>query len=331
MKIALLFEQGWQKKSAILYLFLPIAMIYWLIVTVRSLFYKLKWLSRYRAKIPVIIVGNITLGGSGKTPLVIYLAEILKKLGYQPAVISRGYRGTAPAYPCVVSFNSSPGEVGDEPLLIYQRSNIPVIVDPRRVRAVQYIEKNLPEIDIIVSDDGLQHYQLERDLEIAVMNDKLQFGNRWLFPVGPLRESQKRLKTVDFVISNHKMEHPNQFMLAIKAERLIEYQTGKFLDLNYFKNQRVHAVCGIAYPQRFFDTLHSLKIDFIPHTFTDHHFFRYKDLFFQEKLPIIMTEKDAVKCQAFVDLPLYCLQISVQPSFEFENVLSQKLSQLIVK
>ncbi len=252
---------------------------------------------------PVIVVGNISVGGTGKTPFVIWLVEQLRAQGWRPGVISRGYGGRAPQYPHVVDAGGDAVHSGDEPLLIARRCGCPVVVAPdRRAAALRLLE--LGDVDIIVADDGLQHYALARDLEICVVDGARGLGNGALLPAGPLREPATRLRDVDLVVVNG--EGWNEAGLAsvrmqLQAETAQSLRDGGSRSLAEFSGQRVHAVAGIGHPPRFFATLRSFGIDVIEHAFADHHPYQASDLRFGDRLPVLMTEKDAVKCRS-IDL-----------------------------
>lgn len=255
----------------------------------------------YRPPVPVIIVGNITVGGNGKTPVVVWLVEHLKRLGYQPGVISRGYGGQAAYYPLVVNENTQPQEAGDEPVLIFRRSRVPVSVSPNRQQAIEAI---LPlGVDIIISDDGLQHYALARDLEIVVVDGNRRFGNQHYLPFGPLREGLERLKSVDYIICNGGLAQVNETPMSLVASDPIHLRSGEVKPLSAFDG--VVAMAGIGHPQRFFDTLKNLGVTVVEtHAFDDHHAFTLDDLKHLMSLncPILMTEKDAVKCQYLLNM-----------------------------
>lgn len=278
----------WYKKHFISYLLLPFSWCFSLIVFIRRVLYKIGLLKSYSLSAPVVVVGNITVGGTGKTPLVIYLANLLKEKGYRPGVISRGYGGKNNSSVQVVDQYSNANEVGDEPLLIFKRTQCPVYVCQNRVNAAKSLLDNTG-CNVIISDDGLQHYALHRDVEIAVIDEIRQLGNGLLLPAGPLRESKARLKSVDFIISNGK-----DMKLIPDTICSLNNQNNK-LTIDSIKDN-VRAVAAIGYPQRFFDTLRSLGVEFSEHAFPDHYQFKLSDFNFNKNDMIIMTEKDAVKC-----------------------------------
>ena len=276
----------------------PLAYLYRVLAAWRR-----KWLagrSGWKPETPIIVVGNIAVGGTGKSPLVIGLVAYLRSLGLKPGVVSRGYGGRSVAYPVEVCASSAATEVGDEPLMIYRRTQGPVVVDPDRVRAVKSLLQH-HDCDVIVSDDGLQHYALGRDLEIAVVDGERGLGNGLCLPAGPLREPPSRLKEVDLIfINGHGAALPEAgevpvCTMRLKPTRLINLLTGEESNPACMSGKTVHGVAGISNPARFMNTLGELGCSVIPHQFQDHHVFTVKELAFDDDLPVIMTEKDAVK------------------------------------
>lgn len=253
--------------------------------------------------VPVIVVGNITVGGTGKTPLLIALVKHLQTRGWSPGIISRGYGGNAPHYPFLLSASATVAEAGDEPLSIFQLTGCPVSVGADRVASGRLLQQQ--GCNILLSDDGLQHYRLGRALEIAVIDGQRGFGNNFCLPVGPLRESSKRLREVDLVVVNGASEtllpelnevHP----MTILARYWERVKTNEQLPLNYLPPATaVHAVAGIGNPQRFYQSLRTLELDVHPHDFPDHHAYDAQELNFSDQLPVVMTTKDAVKCRRF--------------------------------
>ncbi len=257
-----------------------------------------------RLPVPVIVVGNITAGGTGKTPLVIHLIGLLRARGLRPGVVSRGYGGRAPHYPLRVTATTDPRHSGDEPLLIARRGGVPVAVAPDRVAAAKLL---LDEggIDVLIADDGLQHYGLARDAEICVVDGARGLGNGLLLPAGPLREPSARLDSVDLVIVNGGSWRPAKPVSAPVADMRIgicdavSLSNGLRRPLSRFADATVHAVAGIGNPERFFTALRQTGMGVVPHPFPDHHRFFASDLNFTGGQPVLMTEKDAVKCLPF--------------------------------
>jgi len=242
--------------------------------------------------IPVIVVGNITVGGTGKTPLVIWIAEFLAKNGWTPGVVSRGYGGKVPG-PRAATFAADAAEVGDEPIVISRRGGCPVWVGPDRVQVANVLRRKEPKVDVIISDDGLQHYRLRRDLEIAV-TDARGLGNGFLLPAGPLREPAFRLRTVDAVVAHGGSSRG--YAMHLEGDTLHRMTDARERQpLKALAGQKVHAVAGIGDPNRFFLHLGQAGIKVTPHPFPDHHAFQPADLAFGDDAPVLMTEKDAVK------------------------------------
>lgn len=274
-------------------------------------------------KVPVVVVGNINVGGTGKTPLIMYLVKRAQALGLKPAVVSRGYGGKSQSYPLLVSAETPASECGDEPKLIQSRLNCLVVVSPKRTQAVNYAQEQ--GANIIFSDDGLQHYAMARDAEIIVVDGQRQFGNGWLLPIGPLREPISRLFSADLVLVNGKN-------FLVKAQKIRHLQTGKAAKMESLQGKTVDAVCAIGNPQRFYDTLQGLGAKVIEHSFPDHHAFSAEDLALPEaKKVLIMTEKDAVKCQSFAQNHWWYLTVDAvltkQTAVRIERLLKRLVRQ----
>ena len=270
-------------------------------------------LKSYQAPVPVIIVGNINVGGSGKTPVVIALYHLLKREGYKPGIISRGYGGNYKGFVWVTETNN-PLNVGDEPVLIARHTQAPMVVAKKRELAIEALLKN-SDCNIILSDDGLQHYALKRDIEIAVVSE---LGNQFLLPAGPLREPTSRLKTVDFIVRPQ-----------LVGDTLVNLRDPSItMAVMQLDGRLIHAVAGIGNPCRFFKHLESLGARVIPHAFPDHYAFREKDLHFQDDLMVVMTEKDAVKCQGFANEHCWFLPVEAKLDEKFEVGLLEKLRGL---
>lgn len=323
-------EKYWYEKnqscSLVLWALKFLSVFYCLAIIIRKKVYQWGIFNVYSLDIPVIIVGNLTVGGTGKTPLVITLAALLKTAGYYPGIVSRGYGGHAQHYPLSVTPETNPHESGDEAVLIAQRTQCPVVVAPKRVEAVRYLQKK-SQCDVIISDDGLQHLAMARDIEIVVVDGQRGFGNGYCLPAGPLREPIFRMKNVDFIFVNGKDFH-------IKPECFIEiFNEEKTLKPNHFSGQTVHAVMGIGNPQRFLQTLTDLNILYEAHIFPDHHEFTAKDFIFADSAPIIMTEKDAVKCRKMTinNNNLYYLKVSAIIDDEKNSFKDDFLKRINIK
>lgn len=254
----------------------------------------------YRAPVPVVVVGNITAGGNGKTPVVIWLVEQLQQRGYKPGVVSRGYGAKAPHYPLVVQESTPATHCGDEPKLIAQRTQAPVAVSPVRSEAVEAL---LPlGVDIIITDDGLQHYALQRDIEISVIDGQRRYGNQSLIPLGPLREPLRRLDEVDFIINNGGKARNNEIAMTLMPGMAVNLQTGEHASVEQLHH--LVAFAGIGHPPRFFATLESLGANIVAtQAFADHQAYRQTDLvaLASQGANVIMTEKDAVKCREWAE------------------------------
>ncbi len=321
-------EQHWYRSSLtwLTMLLLPFSWLYHLAIVIRKKCYRLGINKILHADVPVIVVGNVTVGGTGKTPFVIWLAEFLKAQGWNPGIVSRGVGGRSQNYPRWVVESDSPTIVGDEAILIAKRTHCPVVIGVDRPAAVQELLVQ-SQCNIVISDDGLQHTRLGRDLEIVMIDHARRFGNKKLLPAGPLRESLSRLSTVDFVISHPKAEVGEIQMQLFGDELICLMNPEKKKSLDVFKNQKVHAVAAIGNPSRFFTQLKDAGIEVVEHVFPDHYVFDEKDLLFPENLPILMTEKDAVKCQHFTCVNAWYLPISVSMDVGFEKTLLSKLGE----
>jgi tetraacyldisaccharide 4'-kinase len=309
----------WYRRGAIAWLLWPLSLAFRLAVFWRRL---LTW--RRRAGIPVLIVGNIVAGGSGKTPLVIWIAEFLRSKGWSPAIVSRGYGARIDA-PRAATIASQASEVGDEPILLSRRSGCPVWVGPDRIAVIAALRAQHEDVDVVILDDGLQHYRLARDVEIAVV-DARGFGNGFLLPAGPLREPPSRLRSVDAVIS-HGAQVAGYAMQLEGAEfhRMTDARERK--PAAAFAGQKVHAVAGIGDPNRFFLHLARLGLKPLPHPFPDHHAFTPRELDFGDELPVMLTEKDAVKLRHVARPNWWVLPVTAKLDPAFGAWLSGRLDE----
>ena len=290
----------WQKTSIITWLLAPFSLLFWLISQIRIALYRKKILKSYRSPVPVLVIGNISVGGNGKTPLVIWLVEQLQKKGVKVGVISRGYGGENKVYPQLVTPESNPKLMGDEPVLIAQRTHAPVAISPNRQQSIELLLSQ-SELDLIVTDDGLQHYALNRDMEWVVVDGERRFGNGFVLPAGGLRELPSRLKHVQAVICNGKNANASEHAMHLEPDFAINLKTGEKRKLSEF-TQPVYALAGIGYPPRFFNMLKGLGIPLAEtFSFADHQAFTAEMIVpkLGQNLPLLMTEKDAVKCKAF--------------------------------
>jgi tetraacyldisaccharide 4'-kinase len=303
-------EDHWYKEMYISAWFMPLSMLYLDVMRFRRFLYRVGFKKSHSLPVPVIVVGNITVGGTGKTPLVIWLAELLKQQGHNPGVISRGYAGSAEDGLHVVTSDSDATRLGDEPVLIARRTGFPVVVGTDRPAAARKLLSEF-DCDIIISDDGLQHHALQRDIEIVVIDGQRRFGNGYCLPVGPLREPPERVKSVDLVVVNTPKEVlEGEFVMQCQGDSLINLQTGERQPLSVFAGKDCHAIAGIGNPKRFFDQLAQAGLNCQTHAFPDHHAFSATDLQFKDTKPLIMTEKDAVKCASFTQAHYWYLPIA---------------------
>ena len=322
----------WARTGVPTLLLSPLALLFLGAATLRRAAYRRGWRASYRVGVPVIVVGNITAGGSGKTPLVIWLVEWLRARGLRPGVVSRGYGGSARG--CVDVRPDSPASVvGDEPLLIRVRGGAPVVVGRDRVAAARALMA-WHAVDIIVADDGLQHYRLQRDIEIAVVDAAAGLGNRWPLPAGPLREPPRRLESVDAVVEVVRNGAPRRADIPAPAW-LVNYGFGRAYRLaapgqvcapRELPGRDWLAVSGIARPEGFFDMLRAQGIRFVPRAFPDHHAFVAQDI--PVDAPVLMTEKDAIKCGGFAGADWWAVTLDVMPESGFLDWLGTRIEQL---
>lgn len=324
-RLATFIQQQWAHIGIWHLLLIPVSWIFACLSGIRRLAYQYSLIPSFRLPVPVIVVGNISVGGTGKTPLVIWLARQLQAAGFHPLIVSRGYAAYADVMEIrQVQADSDPAVVGDEPLLMVQRTHVPVWVGRDRARVAQTALAKFPQCNVIISDDGLQHYALQRDIEIAVVDAVRLFGNRLLLPAGPLREPVRRLSKVDAVVMNGAVNDKDGFYMQLVSDQLYNLKSpASTCVLQVFEGQTVHAVAGIGNPQRFFKQLRNAGLQVIEHAFPDHHAFTASQLAFDDA-PVIMTEKDAVKCAAFAQPNWWVLPVSAELSPAFlPHVLSK--------
>ncbi len=316
------FQDAWYEEMYISSFFMPISMIYDDIIRFRSFLYRIGLFKKNKVSVPVIVVGNITVGGTGKTPLILWLARFLREEGYKPGIISRGYGGNSDTWPVWVDEQSKAEQVGDEAVLMAKRADCPIAVGSERIKSARMI-LDKADCNIILSDDGLQHYALERDIEIAVIDGKRRFGNGYLLPCGPLREPISRLQKVDLVIVNGVEENceENEFCMAIKGDVAVNLITKEEKLLTDFSLLPSHAIAGIGNPKRFFDLLEQNSISIDPHSFPDHHLFTAEEIVFEDEKPVLMTEKDAVKCFDFALDRHWYVPVKAEPQEQFVKKL----------
>ena len=325
-------ESLWYRVSIAHVFLLPVAWLFGLSAGFRRALYLAGWIKTRPLPVPVIVVGNITVGGSGKTPLVLWLAKMLAAHGYQPGIVSRGYGGSVKAL-IEVDAGAMPAQVGDEPVLLFERAGCPVFVCPDRGLAARALLARHPHVNVIIADDGLQHYRLARHIEIAVVDGERGFGNGFRLPAGPLREPLSRLASVQAVVVNGKpvARHipKDAVVMQLMGDQL--YRLGnksRQKPLREFARSAVHAVAGIGNPARFFAHLRGLGLRPQEHAFPDHHVFCPEDLDFPGNGPIVMTEKDAVKCRSFATDRCWVLAVDAKLPPAFAQHILTLLSRL---
>lgn len=327
------------KVHPLLYPLLPFSWAFQGIAGLRRVLFRLGLRKTHQLKVPVIVVGNITVGGTGKTPFVAWLTNTLKEQGKNPGIALRGAGGKKHHQPISVTAYSDPLEAGDEAVLLAKKTFCPVVACIDRVAAVNELIQL--GCNVVICDDGLQHYRLGRDLEIAVIDGHRYFGNRAHLPAGPLREPLRRLNKVDFIVinqprqlttpdSHYRVDKHTTYPMQLEMDCFVPLeQPLKPEALTYFANKKVHAVAGIGNPRRFFDMLRSLDITIVPHIFPDHHPYQASELDFKEKLPIIMTEKDAIKCRHFAKDKLWALRVKPVLGINLKTTLLAKINELM--
>ena len=310
------------KFGLVNFILLPFSAVFFILSYIRLWLYRFRILKVNDSSLPVIVVGNITVGGTGKTPIVISIVNYLKSQNKKVGVVSRGYGGEYPQESLEVTLSSDPIECGDEPLLIKQQTKVPVAVAKNRTKAIEFLIKKY-SLDVIVSDDGLQHYSMGRDIEIAVIDGHSRLGNGLLLPAGPLREAKSRLKSVDFIINNGS-NLEGEISSEIEPHEYINLLTKEVKGLDHFKGKKCYAVAGIGKPDNFFSILKNNEVKLITKPFPDHYVFTEKDLIFNENHPIIMTSKDCVKCTQFATNQMWYLSVSAKINSNFYQQLESK-------
>lgn len=325
----------WQQRQWRACLLWPLSWLFANLLRVRRLAYRLGFLKPVASRLPVIVVGNLSIGGTGKTPLCAELVRRFQQAGWKPAIVSRGYGGPRHEHAHLLSGDDTPATAGDEPVMLYQQTGVPVCVCIDRAAAVERVAQDT-DADVVFSDDGLQHLRMARVADIVVMDGARGLGNRWVMPAGPLRETPARLAHADLIaiqdpftgaaLSTGQSLHPSlQKSFKRYATEGVEAQTfllrpgkirhvgsGQLVDLSAFKGRRVHAVAGIGNPQRFFDSLSACGLQVEPHPLPDHHHFTLDDLSFGDNDPILLTSKDVVKLQFMADLPDTVHEVATQ-------------------
>ena len=317
---------AWYQKHLWLYLLLPFSWIFTFLTNRRRRKYLKNQISSFKTDTPVVVVGNINIGGTGKTPLVKHIASKLKERGLKVGIVSRGYGGNFSGT-LRVDDNTEYKKSGDEAQML-ANLNVPLYLDKNRPRAIQNLI-NENDCDVILSDDGLQHYKMYRDIEIIVIDGSRRLGNGLTFPAGPLRESSKRLKTGNYIINNGGPTEDGEILMTLQPSKFVHLNTGKSYDIDKWPmHNQIHAVAGLGNPGRFFDTLSQLNFDIERHPFPDHHQFEESDLEFLDHHPIIMTEKDAARCKNFENPRIWYLTVEPKIEESFINDLESRIRSL---
>ncbi len=331
------FTREWQRNSPWQVLLRPLSWLFGLVAGLRRALFRAGLLKTQRLKVPVIVVGNICVGGTGKTPLVMAVVNWLQEQGYRPGVVARGYGSaaadTAQSHQVQPFEDEAASKYGDEPVMLVQRLGCPMFVGADRARAGTTLLAAHPEVNVIVSDDGLQHYALHRDMEIALVDGSRGFGNGALLPAGPLREPVRRLFRVSAVVANgtgrrFKQAMPSLLSMALGNERFVPMAAGEELDLDGFRafveGKSVHLLAGTGNPQRFFSHLHRHGFVSSDHPLDDHHRFRREDIDYPGI--VLMTEKDAVKCRQWADERHWYMRVDAQLPANFYMLLQSRLN-----
>ena len=315
----------WYNKLNLISLILtPFSLVFYLVIKIRKALYTQKILKTHKFSTPIIIIGNLTVGGTGKTPLTIWLCNYLLKKGLKVGIVSSGYKSEA-KNPQLVKDDAAVEKFGDEAILIYKKTKVPVITGGNRINATKKME-NENNLDLIIHDDGLQHYALHRNLEILVIDQKRKLGNEFLLPAGPLREPKERLKSVDLVVRNNSKDTR---IPSIETNNNIIYpETSEITSLDKFTNTTIHLVAGIGSMEGIKSELEQHKIKYIMHTYPDHHSYTGKEILFDDNLPIFTTEKDFVKLSMY-NKKLWVLQLSITPNKKFLNNLDIFVKEII--
>lgn len=327
-------QQFWSRKGLLNILLFPLSLLFGAAAALRRRLYRNGVLHSGHPAVPVIVVGNLTAGGSGKTPFVIWLVQWLKSQGRRPGVVSRGYGRSDRSLRCVDG-DTTAQEAGDEPLLIYLKTGVPVVVGADRLAAARLLRARYPDVDVIVSDDGLQNYRLQRDLELVLADAGSLFGNGWLLPAGPLREPPARLQEADALILSRRDAAPADAGPVPLPVFSVRHEPAGFRNLAdgslcvalpYSEGREIQALAGIARPQNFFDLLTNMGVAHEPRAFPDHHAFSAGGI--EPGATVVMTEKDAVKCKSFAGPDWWALELRIVPPPGLEDWLEEKLAGL---
>ena len=327
MSTAELLNDIWYGKSPMRFALWPVSAVYRGLARLRRTAYQRGWRPTVEVPVPVIVVGNVSVGGTGKTPFVIWLVDQLKQRGRKVGIVTRGYRGKGTEWPRAVTANSDPEEVGDEPVLLARRTGCPVVAGPDRVACVEALLEDV-RVDVVLSDDGLQHYRLARAFEIAVVDGARGMGNGLCLPAGPLREPPSRLQEVDAIVVNGAgWGHAGVFRAEAVVTKVYHLKDGAERTLESFRGKPVHAVAGIGNPQRFFDLLLDADLDVEGHPLDDHAEITLDELTFDEPGAVLITEKDAVKCEHLKASGVWCVVVD----FKFDADNTSRLMRLVLR
>lgn len=319
-------QRQWYRITALHLLLLPLSLLFFLLSTARRQLFRLGILSSVKLPVPVIIAGNISVGGTGKTPLTLWLAGQLLAAGWHPGIISRGFGGKGNK-PREVLHSNDPALAGDEPVLMAQRRLCPVWIGRDRPAAALALLQAHPECDVIISDDGLQHYRLQRDVELVVVDGLRRFGNGLLLPAGPLRETSARMRDADAIVVNGGQAKPGEFAMQLDGVHFYNLLNPEITATAAdFEGQSVHAIAGIGHPERFFLHLQKLGLTIQPHPFPDHHAYSAADLTYNGADALLMTEKDAVKCINFADERCWVLRVDAHPDPALTELILKKIA-----
>ena len=330
-------EQAWQTRGTLALLLWPVSVLYRLITAIRRIAYAKGWLETHAVSLPVVVIGNISIGGTGKTPLCVHLVRVFQEAGWTPGIVSRGYGGQRRQLPHLIEEADTPATVGDEPLMLFKQTAVPVCVCVQRALAVDHLAKHT-DVNIVFADDGLQHLAMPRVAEIVVIDGRRGFGNGWLLPAGPLRESARRLDRVDMIAvqaagglhaslvagsppARLAELQGNQFKLTLKE--CVSLSDNKRLPLKDFANRAVVAMAGIGHPERFFDALRQLDIQVTGVAQADHHDYSPEDFSAAGSLPVLVTSKDAVKIRELGQLPVQIYEVVA--SVSVSETLQQRI------
>lgn len=323
-------DRYWQSRNPLAWTLLPLSWLYCLVAALRRAAYRGGILVSHRLPVPVIVVGNISVGGTGKTPLVVWIGRHLRSLGYRPGIITRGYGGAAVQWPQRVGRDSDPALVGDEAVLLARNSGCPVMAGPDRLASGLVLVGELG-CDIVVADDGLQHYALQREVEIAVVDGERRFGNGFCLPAGPLRERPVRLAGVDLVVTNgNPLEGDALWMQMLAGQAVNLEDPSRVRPLEVFRGRQVVAVAGIGNPERFFAMLRGCGMQVEERPYPDHHAFQPGDLAGFGSTPVLMTEKDAVKCERFAGGNCWYVPVTLDIHPAFTHRLNRLITGLRV-